>query len=363
MPATASDLAQAFRPVNEWDSKIADKLTEIWVKDSDTWTERKRSEFKALCADARITRATMTPSSHKIHRKIQGRKATPAEHTILSVMFGSRAVHRLSWGADFAKQKSTLPVEAGVVTQDVRRVLRKTWKSRTEATPDEAQKVKQAAKPEEPGPGVETPRGSSQPKATDHDGPELQPPRENVHEARPVFTGESHQRQVDKSTVGDVGEVDGGVESRATAVGGMEARAGFDGGDKVPVRRRTQYDNMRPDTEPAVPNQNEATDQRAQIESGKELPKSRKRKLGLAEGPSAKKHGQKPIQQKDPWEMIQNAKPTEGLKANIKAVEVRCAAREARIAKLEEVVLEMHEELKMLRRQIDSLARYLAGSA
>ncbi|EFY94796.1 hypothetical protein X797_009760 [Metarhizium robertsii] len=351
MPATASDLEEAFRPVNEWDSKIAAKLTEIWVKDSDTWTERNRIEFKSLCADARITRATTTPSSHKIHRKIQGRKATAAEYTILSVMFGNRAVNRLSWGAQFARQKTILPVEIGVVTQDVRRVLRETWKS---------PKAEQTPKPEEPEPGVQMSGGLSQPKATDHNGPEPQPPHEKVHEARPVLAGGDPQSQADKSTVGNVGDTNGG--SRTTTKGGNKASAGLDGRDNIPAGRRTRPGNMGRNIDPDNPNENEATDERAQTETRKANQTSRKRKPGPAKGPSTKKQRQAAGKQKDPWDTIQNAKPTEGLKANIKKVEARCVAQEARMTKLEEVIFDIRDELKMLRRQIDSLARYLAGS-
>ncbi|KFG84329.1 hypothetical protein MANI_005213 [Metarhizium anisopliae] len=278
MPATASDLEEALRPVNEWDSKIAAKLTEIWVKDSDKWTERNRIEFKSLCADARITRATITPSSHKIHRKIQGRKATAAEYCILCVMFGNRAVNRLSWAAQFARQKTILPVEIGVVTQDVRKVLRETWKS---------PKAEQTPKPEEPEAGVQMSGGLGQPKATDHNGPEPQPPHEKVHEARPVLAGGDPQSQADKSTVGNVGDTNGG--SRTTTKGGNKASAGLDGRDNIPAGRRTRPGNMGRNIDPDNPNENEATDERAQTETRKANQTSRKRKPGPAKGPSTKK--------------------------------------------------------------------------
>ncbi|KHN94926.1 uncharacterized protein MAM_07153 [Metarhizium album ARSEF 1941] len=356
MTATASELKGIFRPHNEWDDKIAARLTDIWVNKSASWTEKTRMEFKALCADARITRGTITPSSHKIHRKIRNRKATEAEYTVLSAMFGSQVIQRLVLGVENKEQDAALPLEMGVITQEIRKLLRTTWGNKTDA-PGLARSPTSSI--------VEVPTASMRQRVDNENELQSPSPKENASNAPSFSKALGIQIRLNDEEDEENARHKGDVKSHTAALRGMEPGVSSDGVDDGPARHRTgEAKSTMPSFLVAGIAADEAADWRAQREARKGPGASRKRKPGRTEGPPGESPSKRtPQTEKDPWETLQRASPTKELREKLEALEGRCAAQDERMARIEETFSSQDEQLKTLRQQIDTVARYLTRNA
>ncbi|KAG5999695.1 hypothetical protein E4U43_001917 [Claviceps pusilla] len=104
-------------PKNDIDRQIDAKLVEIWDKHSMSWSEKERNNFREIAAAAQVTHATNYVSSHKIYRRMRGRTTTPAEYTVLAVIFGTIAVRRLDCMREFEKTHNP-DFYAGIMTLD-----------------------------------------------------------------------------------------------------------------------------------------------------------------------------------------------------------------------------------------------------
>ncbi|KAG6011258.1 hypothetical protein E4U54_008177 [Claviceps lovelessii] len=104
-------------PKNDIDRQIDAKLVEIWDRHSTSWSDKERNNFREIAAAAQVTHATNYVSSHKIYRRMRGRTVTPAEYTVLAVIFGTIAVRRLDCMREFEKTHDP-DFFAGIMTLD-----------------------------------------------------------------------------------------------------------------------------------------------------------------------------------------------------------------------------------------------------
>ncbi|OAA41802.1 hypothetical protein NOR_05310 [Metarhizium rileyi] len=357
------DSALTFNPKNEWDAKIGSRLTQLWEDCSPKWSVKKKADFRMLCHDANITYRTSNISSHKIHRRIQGRRATEAEYIVLAAIFGTDAVHRLSWAAPFKRRSGIYPKEGGVITAAFRKELKADSESLKTAAIREPQKKTPKPDVEQSLSGrTESPGSLHDSETTGDNELASQLPDKNDRNDGLVKTDQQFQNWIGKSMIEDVAEMKSEMKHISNVLREIKASTGFNERDAAAVKCETPERLTMDSIEHHSANTDEDTGEKANIKTQKEPQATRKRSPERYKASSPKRARTAGQQDNDIWETLHKARPAKVLTSKVEALEARCGAQEERIATLEASVSSKDDQLMTLRQQIDTIARFLAQS-
>ncbi|GAO16793.1 uncharacterized protein UV8b_06773 [Ustilaginoidea virens] len=338
-----------INPRNVVEAKVAARLSQIWDQESKCWTAETKQNFVEVASLARLSYGTCTPSSHKIHRRLNGRAVTVSDYTVLAAMFGTNSLGRLNWWKDFQRSNPRYKHYEGVVKPEDRDFLLASKRPYKAAEPKgpERECKKEATSTEDPK-GAESTASESAMSDTQH-------------EADTISTAKVSADDVSGNLVDNC--------SRQGTRTAQPVDSNLDWKRACPIVPTEESSDTHSTFTGEPTAAHVGASEAVKLEPCAKTPEANPPKEDLADSeplsPRIKRFRESvEISEDDVWQKLtKTLRAPNTLQARIEAIEVRIKAQEEEIDVLKATLSRTSQKLAQQSTMIEAVAKYLAGSS